>query len=151
LAAADTLTASITGSYFSWRDTTDNQPLAAGLDEKWNFLIYYKPTSFTTTDPAVISQERGSRSGGEVARGPSGGPGGNTVALGLFNEAEAAYPFDLSQTLGLDFTWTGRRRCATPFKIRQWRSFVEAPIVTFDADAGGLARRRPREERATGR
>ncbi len=138
-AAADSLTASITGSYFSWRDTTDNQVLAAGLDEKWNFLIYYKPTTFLdNTDLAVTS-----RSADYV--GPSAitvGPGSqwqdaseNTSAGGdFFNESEAAYVFDLNPTTGLTFDMDGltTTRYSPFFKIRQWRSLVAPTTITVE-------------------
>jgi len=138
--AADTLTASITGMYFSWRDNTLNQNLPAGLDEKWNLLVYYKPTNFLdNTDLAVTSRR-------DDYRAPSAitglGPGTqwqdvdeNTSAVGdFFNESEAAYVFDLDPMTGLTFDIDGSATRYSPFfKIRQWQSMSPPATITVES------------------
>jgi len=116
--------------------------------ETWNLLTYFKPTGLIdNTDGAVTSRSADFRThaAGEVTINAGKGAGWadaveNTAAgTDWYNESEAAYPFELHQTLGLDFTLDGATttRYAPFFKIRQWRSFSEAPIATFDADGAG--------------
>ena len=138
-AAADSLTASITGSYFSWRDTTDDQVLGAGLDEKWNFLIYYKPTNLLdNTDPAVTMRSSDYRIPSAVSVGPGAqwqDAAENTSAAGdFFNESEAAYVFDLNPATGLSFDLdgSGTTRYSPFFKIRQWRSPNAPQTISVD-------------------
>ena len=102
-----------------WRDTTDDQVLAAGLDEKWNFLVYYKAPNFLdNTDSAVTTRSadyrtalRGVRSTG--ARVTSGRTRRTLRRGDWFNESEAAYPLDLHPVTGLTSTSTARRPRAT--------------------------------------
>ena len=107
--AADSLTASLTGAYFSWRDTTDDQVLGAGLDEKWNFLVYYKPPTFLdNTDTAVTTRSSDYRThpAGEITinggKGSQWSDAAENTAAGTdwFNEAEASYPLRASSDTG---------------------------------------------------
>ncbi len=125
----------------SWIDDNPAVPIAVG-SERWSFLTYFKPTNLASgVDAAVTSRSADYRgpdvltiNGGKGSRW--GEPSENTGAAGdWWNEAEAAYVLDLDPALGLDFDIDGS--AGTPrykpfFKIRQWRSFVEAPTFTVE-------------------
>ena len=143
--AADTLTASTTAAFFSWRDNVTVSPVPAGTSQSWNLLVHFKPTSFLDhLDSAVTSRSADYR--GPATLTINGAKGSrwaetseNTAAAGdWFNEAEAAYVLDLDPALGLDFDISGSGpspRYRPFFKIRQWRSFVETPLVTLEGAA----------------
>ena len=143
--AADTLTASTTAAFFSWRDNVTVSPVPVGTSQSWKLLVHFKPTSFLDhLDPAVTSRSADYR--GPATLTINGAKGSrwaetseNTSAAGdWFNEAEAAYVLDLDPALGLDFDISGSGpspRYRPFFKIRQWRSFVETPLVTLEGAA----------------
>ncbi len=132
----------------SWIDDAPGTPIPVG-SERVNFLTYFKPTTLATNvDVAVLSRKDDYRSPDVLTI--NAGKGSQWVdtaektvlATDWFNEAEAAYVLDLSPTLGLDFTIDGSSvipRYRPFFKIRQWRSFIESPAVTFDPDGPGAA------------
>ncbi len=131
----------------AWND--DNfATFLANSRTRFNFLTYFKPTNFTSGgDTAVASRAFDYRTPSTTV--VSAGAGwvdteektAADPANVFFNEAEAAYVFDLDPSLGLSFAMDGgaNTRYSPFFKIRRWRSFVETPIVTFDADGPGGA------------
>ena len=143
--AADALTVSTTGAFFSWRDNTLDQNLLPGLDEKWRFLVYYKPTNFVDNlDPAVTGRSADYRSASAITVGPGtqwqDAAENTAAAADFFNEAEAAYVFDFDPATGLSFDVDGSSttRYAPFFKIRQWRSL--RPPATVTLEGVGLVR-----------
>ena len=112
--------------------------------ETWNLLTYFKPTNFSAAvgpqDAAVISRSTDYRA--PATPTINGGKGSqwqdaaeNTSAVGdFYNESEAAYAFNLNPITGLDFDIDGlaTTRYAPFLKIRQWRSFSEAPLVSLE-------------------
>ena len=113
-----------------------------GTRETWNSIVYYKPTTLAShLDPAVTSRVgdyRGPDAPGILAGTSWQDPDENT-ASDNFNEAEAAYLFNLDQTNGLRFTMNGSvtNRIQPFFKIRRWRSFNPPATIVFDPDSGG--------------
>jgi hypothetical protein len=148
-------TADLTEDYFDsfyefddlyWREGTGATivpgagPYATQAGETWNFLTYFKPTTFA--DPgevAVTSRSSDFRSPSAIT---GLGPGAqwqdaseNTSAGGdFFNESEAAYVFDLDPTTGLTFDIDGgaTTRYAPFFKIRGWRALAVPETVTVE-------------------
>ncbi|MCG6922941.1 MAG: LamG domain-containing protein, partial [Acidobacteria bacterium] len=154
-AEADSLDFANAVAYFSWRDSPTAYsvtPLAANSSDVWDFLYYFKPTNFASGgDPAVTSRASDYRTpavptinGGKGSQWQDAGE--NTSAAGdFFNEAEAAYIFDMDSALGLDFDISGS--VASPryqpfFKIRGWRALgalagtvtLNGTTLTRDAD-----------------
>ncbi len=126
-----------------WREATGGT-ISAGTRESWRQLVYFKPTNLAShADAAVTSRRDDYRTPSAISVGPGAqwqDAVENTLGAGdFFNEAESAYVFDLDPASGLTFGMDGSAttRYAPFFKIRRWRSFVEAPTVTFDADGGG--------------
>lgn len=72
----------------------------------------------------------------------------NTADGDFLNESEAAYTLDFNMAAGLTFSMNGSvsRRFSPFFKIRQWRSLRETPVVTLDAVP--LSGRNPLTQRA---
>ncbi len=131
----------------SWIDN-DGTAIPIG-SQRWNFLTYFKPTILASNvDTAVVSRSADYRGPDQLTINAGKGfqwvdTAENTVlTTDWFNESEAAYPLDLHQTLGLEFAIDGSSvipRYRPFFKIRQWRSFIESPTVTFDPDGPGAA------------
>ncbi len=128
-------------------------PPLAGSNEVFNLLTYFKPTNFTNgADPAVTSRVSDYRTAATPAINASKGSqwqdaGENTAAVGdFYNEAEAAYVFNLDPSTGLDFNLDGSAttRYSPFFKIRQWRSAVVPQTITV----GGVTKTRDIDYRA---
>jgi hypothetical protein len=119
-------------------------PYSQEPGEKWNFLTYFKPTNLGSSaspwlDPAVTSRSADYRTPSTVTVGPGTqwqDAAENTAGAGdFFNEAEAAYVFNLNPGTGLTFDMDGsvaNPRYSPFFKIRQWRSFVVPPSITVE-------------------
>jgi hypothetical protein len=129
-------------AFFSWRDTT-SFTLASGLDEIWDFLIYFKPTDFLNdTDPPVTSRSADYRLPDTLTiNAGKGSPwldlDERTSAGDFFNESEAAYALEISPSLGLDFDISGtvaNPRYKPFFEVRQWRSVTDPPSVTLEGN-----------------
>ena len=142
-----------------WEDNPGATIPAGTAGDTWNFLTYFKPTNFANNaDPAVTTRSTDYRThpAGEVTINAGKGsqwsdPAENTAAgTDWFNESEAVYPLELSQTLGLDFTLDGAttKRYSPFFKIRGWRSFVEAPVVTLNTGTGAVSLRKDLDYKA---
>ena len=125
-----------------------SQLAPGGGAERWNLLMYFKPTNLGSNaspwlDPAVTSRSADYRgpSATPVAQGAGWADANENTASDpanvFFNDSEAAYVFDLSQAAGLTFDMdgSGTTRYSPFFKIRQWRSFVESPTVTLEGVA----------------
>ena len=126
-----------------WREFAGTT-IPADTSEVWDFLTYVKPTNFASNlDPAVTSRAADYRTPSTVTVGPGTqwqDAAENTAGAGdFFNESEAAYAFNLNPATGLTLALdgSGTTRYSPFFKIREWRSFVEAPNVTFDPDGVG--------------
>ena len=131
----------------AWRDSTTST-ITGGTSQAWDYLTYFKPTNLGAganpwLDTAVTTRSTDYRThpAGEITINAGKGlawsdTSENTAGGDWFNEAEAVYPLELHQTLGLDFDLDGSTRRYSPFfKIRGWRSFVEAPTVTLEGVA----------------
>ena len=132
----------------TWRDSSTTT-ITGGTSQAWDYLTYFKPTNLGVSaspwlDPAVTSRSADYRThpAGEITinagKGLAWSDTVENTAAGTdwFNEAEAVYPLELHQTLGLDFDLDGSTRRYSPFfKIRGWRSFVETPTVTLEGVA----------------
>jgi len=125
----------------SWIDD-DPTTFFNGTSTRWSYLTYFKPTNLVDRFDASVTA-RAIDYQGPDALSINLGKGSrwseaseNTAAAGdWFNEAEAAYVLDLDPALGLDFDIDGTGalpRYRPFFKIRQWRSFVETPVVTIE-------------------
>ena len=107
--------------------------------QSWNLLTYFKPTNFVDhTDAAVTSRVFDYRIPDPLSV-TVGQPWIDAAQLTAggddFNEAEGAYLLTLDPSLGLTFELDGS--VATPrrspfFKIRQWRSLLDAPVVRLN-------------------
>jgi len=122
-------------------DATIPAPPAAASSETWNFLTYFKPTVFIDhTDPAVTSRRTDYRSPDPLAvlvGQPWIDSNENTAAGDDFNEAEAAYLLTLDPNPGQGLTFEIDGTLAAPryspfFKVRQWRSLTDTPIVRLN-------------------
>jgi outer membrane protein assembly factor BamB len=112
----------------------DANPYALPAAERWDSLLYFKPTDLTSnTDPHVLARRNDYRS-------PDGAPVSvgwgwieNQTDSDYFNESEAAYTFDFDPANGLAFTLNGAStKRFQPFaKIRQWRSLSDPVAVTL--------------------
>ena len=131
----------------AWRDSTPST-ITGGTSQAWNYLTYFKPTNLGAgaspwLDTAVTTRSTDYRThpAGEITINAGKGLAWsdtveNTAGGDWFNEAEAAYPLELHQSLGLDFDLDGSTKRYSPFfKIRGWRSFVETPTVTLEGTA----------------
>jgi len=114
-------------------------PYSQQPGETWNFLTYFKPTNFTdNTDTAVITRSDDYRvpDSLSVTVGQPWIDGSqNTGGGDDYNESEGAYLLTLDTAAGLTFQidgTAGTPRYSPFFKIRQWRSFVEAPVVRLN-------------------
>ncbi len=124
-----------------WQQTGGGTALPV---ETWNLLTYFKPTNFSAAvgpqDAAVISRSTDYRTPAtptiNAAKGSQWQDAAeSTAAVGdFYNESEAAYAFNLNPGTGLDFDIDGlaNTRYAPFLKIRQWRSFSEAPVVSLE-------------------
>ena len=125
----------------SWnRNAADTIP--ANTTEAWNFLTYFKPTTFTSgADLAVTTRSADYRGPDDLATPvpPVAGAGwfdadeSTASPSDFFNEKEAAYTLDLDPATGLDFDIDG---AANPryhpfFKIRQYRSYIAPNTITL--------------------
>ena len=129
-------------------DTNIPSSYPAGFSDAASFLLYFKPTNLGAganpwLDTAVTTRSTDYRThpAGEITINAGKGlawsdTSENTAGGDWFNEAEAVYPLELHQTLGLDFDLDGSTKRYSPFfKIRGWRSFVESPAVTLEGVA----------------
>jgi outer membrane protein assembly factor BamB len=112
----------------------DANPYALPTVERWDSLLYFKPTDLASnTDPHVLAR-----------RNDYQGPDSTPVSIGwgwienqadsdFFNESEAAYTFDFDPANGLAFTMngSGTKRFQPFSKIRQWRSLSDPAVVTL--------------------
>jgi len=118
-----------------WGEST-GATMPAGSDESWDFLTYFKPTSFVDdNDPGVTSRTADFRNPDPLsAIGPGSGWNENTADADFFNESEAAYTLDLNPSTGLTFDMNGSvtTRYSPFFKIRQWRSLARPTSVTLE-------------------
>ena len=132
----------ITGLFLEnfWSLDVPGSVAAGSPPETWDFLFYFKPTNLVDhNDPAVLSRRDDYRSPDPLSvtvGNPWIDAAQNTAAGDDFNEAEGAYllTMDPNPGQGLRFEIDGN---ATPrykpfFKIRQWRSFIDAPVVTLE-------------------
>ncbi len=127
-------------TYFSRAWESTQIATAAGTDTRFN-LYYpllagltstgteYQPYADDYRTPSVLS----------VSVGAAWNDASENTAADNFNEAEASYDLSMHDTSGLTFQISGSG--ATPrrrplFKIRNWRSLVQAN-VTLDPDGGG--------------
>ena len=118
------------------------QHVGAGsvASQSWNLLTYFKPTNLGSgaspwLDPTVTTRNTDFRAPDPLAAiGPGAGWNENPADADFFNESEAAYTLDLDPAGGLAFDMNGvaTTRYTPFFKIRQWRSFVEAPVVSLE-------------------
>jgi hypothetical protein len=131
--------------HLEWRELTGGTilPGAAPFSqqgERWNFLVYFKPTNLGSTaspwlDPLATARSADYRGPDPLsAIGPGSGWNENTADADFFNESEAVYTLDLDPSTGLTFDMDGSltTRYSPFFKIRHWRSFVDAPQVTLE-------------------
>ncbi len=114
-------------------------PYSQQPGETWNFLTYFKPTNFTdNTDTNVTYRSADYRipdSLSVTVGQPWIDASQNTGGGDDFNESEGAYVLTLDPTLGLTFQIDGAPtgpRYIPFFKIRQWRSLTEAPLVSLN-------------------
>ena len=133
-----------------WEESTGATlpvPPAAGSNEVFNFLTYFKPTNFTSgADTAVTSRVSDYRTAAtpviNAGKGSQWQDANENSSTGgdFYNESEAVYVFDLDPSLGLDFNLDGTTttRYSPFFKIRRWRSAVAPQTITVD----GIARTR---------
>ncbi len=124
-----------------WRDNVPESSLPAGADETWNFLTYFKPTSFVDNLDAQVTSRRDDYRGPDVLSFVDGGPwidaNENTGAGDDYNESEGAYVLTFDPLLGLGFDIDGgtTTRYLPFFKIRRWRSLQDPITVTLDGAA----------------
>ena len=140
------------GGAQEWKEATwqDNTPGVLAANQSFRMLYYFKPTTLGVgaspwLDPAVTSRSADYRTPSTTVVGPGFGwvdASENTDADPVnvfFNEAEAAYVFDLDPASGLTFAMDGSTttRQYPFFKIRRWQSFIDSARVSFDPDGGG--------------
>ena len=122
-----------------WEDNT-GATILAGTSETWNFLTYFKPTSFLNNADAAVTTRRTDYRAPDSLFVMVGSPwidaSENTLVLDDFNESEAAYVLTFDPSLGLNFDIDGATtRYSSFFKIRQWRSLQDPPSVTLEGFA----------------
>jgi hypothetical protein len=121
-----------------WEEAT-GAVLPAGSSEVWNFLTYFKPTTFlNNTDPAVLSRRNDYRGPDTLSVTVGSGwfdADENTVsASDFYNESEGVYLLTCDPAAGLTFDINGgaTTRYHPFFKIRQWRSLQDPSSVTLE-------------------
>jgi hypothetical protein len=133
-----------TGEYgeIFWQDNvTDTHPggLPAGYSETWNYLFYFKPTTFVDYTHVEVTRRRDDYRGPDTLTVTTGtgwfDSNENTSSPSdFFNESEAAYTLDLNPGSGLNFAIDGtvaNPRYEPFLKIRQWRSNQDPVSVTL--------------------
>ena len=116
-------------------------PFSTQTGTAFNILSYFKPTNLADNVAAAVTSRRDDyRTAAtpviNAVKGSQWQDAAESTATGgdFYNEAEAAYVFDLDPALGLDFNLSGvgTTRYSPFFKIRQWRSAVAPQTITVD-------------------
>ena len=133
-------------SQYSSQSWTETASVNIPASQSWNLLTYFRPTNLVSTplpagDPAVTSRSNDYRTPSAVialAGGSQWQDAAENTAAGadFFNESEAAYALDMSFGSSMSFDLdVAFPRYHPFFKIRNWRSFSEAPLVTLESVA----------------
>jgi outer membrane protein assembly factor BamB len=113
----------------------DANPYALPPLERWDSLLYFKPTDFVdNADPNVLARRSDYRGPDPLPVSVGWGWNENTADADFFNESEAAYTVDFDPSNGLAFTMNGSStaRFQPVVKIRQWRSLKDPADATLN-------------------